>query len=81
MLLGVIWTAGFMANVPARKCTSCGDLLISDPRLRTLERCHARLACDGRVGSEGFRWLRKAAGLKAVHLAEPLDVTSMRVSR
>jgi len=33
------------------------------------------------VGPEGFRWLRKAAGLKAVRLAELLDVTPMQVSR
>ncbi|MCA1825504.1 MAG: helix-turn-helix domain-containing protein [Myxococcales bacterium] len=39
------------------------------------------LARRGDVGPEGFRWLRKAAGLKAVRLAEFLDVTPMQVSR
>jgi DNA-binding transcriptional regulator YiaG len=72
----------FTGNVPARKCTSCGELLISGPGLAAFERAITLdLARGGEVGPEGFRWLRKAAGLKAVRLAELLDVTPMQVSR
>jgi DNA-binding transcriptional regulator YiaG len=72
----------FIADVPARKCSSCGELLVSGPGLGTFERAITLdLARGGQVGPEGFRWLRKAAGLKAVHLAELLDVTPMQVSR
>jgi YgiT-type zinc finger domain-containing protein len=56
----------FTADVPARKCTACGELLISGPGLRAFERAITlELARGGAVGPEGFRWLRKAAGLKA----------------
>jgi len=72
----------FTAGVPARKCSSCGELLISGPGMAAFERAVTlELARGGEVGPEGFRWLRKAAGLKAVRLAELLDVTSMQVSR
>jgi DNA-binding transcriptional regulator YiaG len=72
----------FTAGVSARKCTSCGELLISGPGLGAFERAITiELARGGEVGPEGFRWLRKAAGLKAVRLAELLDVTPMQVSR
>src|SRR5882724_2653632 len=72
----------FTADVPSRKCTSCAELLISGPGLRAFERAITlELVRGGEVGPEGFRWLRKAAGLKAVRLAELLDVTPMQVSR
>jgi DNA-binding transcriptional regulator YiaG len=72
----------FTGDVPARKCTSCGELLISGPGLGAFERAITlELVRGGDVGPEGFRWLRKAAGLKAVRLAELLDVTPMQVSR
>src|SRR4051812_26326564 len=72
----------FTGNVPARKCVACGELLISGTGLGAFERAITlRLAQGGEVGPEGFRWLRKAAGLKAVRLAELLGVTAMQVSR
>src|ERR1700704_3808749 len=72
----------FTGDVPARKCVSCGELLISGPGLGAFERAITlELARGGEVGPEGFRWLRKAAGLRAVRLAELLDVTPMQVSR
>src|SRR6184192_2178551 len=72
----------FTGDVPARRCKSCGELLISGPGLAAFERAITLdLARGGEVGPEGFRWLRKAAGLKAVRLAELLDVTPMQVSR
>jgi DNA-binding transcriptional regulator YiaG len=72
----------FTADVPARKCASCGELLISGPGMGAFERAVTlELARGGGVGPEAFRWLRKAAGLKAVRLAELLDITPMQVSR
>ena len=72
----------FTGDVPARRCASCGELLISGPGLAAFERAITLdLARGGELGPEGFRWLRKAAGLKAVRLAELLDVTPMQVSR
>src|SRR4051812_30703973 len=72
----------FTGDVPARKCASCGESLVSGPGLAAFERAITLdLARGGAVGPEGFRWLRKAAGLKAVRLAELLDVTPMQVSR
>jgi DNA-binding transcriptional regulator YiaG len=72
----------FTADIPARKCTSCGELLISGPGMAAFERAITLdLARGGEVGPEGFRWLRKAAELKAMRLAELLDVTPMQVSR
>jgi len=72
----------FTGDVPARKCASCGEMVISGPGLAAFERAMTlQLARGGDVGPEGFRWLRRAAGLKAVRLAELLDVTPMQVSR
>src|SRR5437763_3931447 len=72
----------FTADVPVRRCTSCGELLISGPDMAAFERAITlELARGGEVGAEGFRWLRKATGLKAVRLAELLDLTPMQVSR
>src|SRR2546428_13556936 len=72
----------FTADVPARKCTSCGELLISGPGIAAFERATTlESARGGDVGAEGSRRLRKAAGLKAVRLAELLDVPPMQVSR
>jgi len=72
----------FTADIPARKCTSCAELLVSGPGMADFERAITLdLARGGEVGPEGFRWLRKAAGLKAVRLAQLLDVTPMQVSR
>src|SRR2546423_9335221 len=72
----------FTGDVPARKCIACGELLISGPGLGAFERAiTVELARGGEVGPEGFCWLRKAAGLKAVRLAELLDLTPMQVSR
>ncbi len=39
------------------------------------------LARSGAVGPQGFRWLRKAARLPSVRLAQLLDVTPGTVSR
>jgi YgiT-type zinc finger domain-containing protein len=72
----------FTADVPARKCSACSEVLVSGPGLLTFERAITLdLARGGQVGPEGFRWLRRAASLKAVQLAQLLDVTPMQVSR
>ena len=56
-----------------RRVADFGPGLDAFERAITLE-----LARGGEVGPEGFRWLRKAAGLKAVRLAELLEVTPMQ---
>ena len=57
-------------------------MLISGPGLVAFEHAISQaLARSGESGPEGFRWLRKAAGLKALQLAGLLDVTPMQVSR
>src|SRR5207245_9126933 len=72
----------FTADVPARKCTSCGELLISGPGIAAFERAITlELARGGDVGAEGIRSLRKDARMKAVRLAKMLDVTPMEESR
>src|SRR3954471_10846672 len=70
----------FTAEIPARECASCGEVLVSGPGMAAFERAITLdLVRGGEVGAEGFRWLRKAAGLKAVRLAALLDVTPMQV--
>src|SRR2546430_14715979 len=72
----------FTADIPARKGTSCGELLISGPGMAAFERAVTLgLGRGGEVGPEGLRWLREAAGLQAVRLAERLDVAPMQVWR
>ena len=72
----------FAADVPATKCDTCGEVLISGPGLVAFDRAvTVRLAHSGKVGPRGFRWLRGAAGLEAKRLAGLLDVTAGTVSR
>src|SRR5438067_2209433 len=47
----------------------------------TVEDVRAVLMGPSSCRAAGVRWLRKAAGLKAVRLAELLDVTPRQVSR
>lgn len=70
------------AELPARRCTNCGEVLTSGPAGVKADKAITRsLARSGEVGPEGFRWLRRAAGLPAKRLAGLLDVTPGTVSR
>src|SRR3954464_15406304 len=72
----------FTADVPARKCASCGELLISGPGLGAFERAITlELSRGGGVVPEVSRWLGQGSGLRRVRRAEWFDVTPMQVSR
>ena len=72
----------YTGEVPARQCPHCGEMLISGPGGLAFEQALTlTLARSGAVGREGFRWLRRSAGLKSGDLAALLDVTPAQVSR
>src|SRR5260370_35327892 len=65
----------FAADVRATRCDACGEVLISGPGMLAFDRAlTGELARSGTVGPQGFRWLRKAARLPPVRLAERLRV-------
>jgi hypothetical protein len=72
----------YSAEVPARACPHCGEQLVSGPGMLLFE---GALVCElaraGSLGPEGFRWLRRYAGLKAIDLAPLLGVSAVQVSR
>jgi DNA-binding XRE family transcriptional regulator len=71
----------FKADVDATRCGACDELLISGPGLLAAERALTARLARGAVGPQGFRWLRRAAGLQAMQLAALLDVSPGTVSR
>ena len=71
----------FKAEVAATRCGACGEVLISGPGLVAAERALTATLARSAVGPQGFRWLRRAAGLQAVKLAALLDVSPGTVSR
>jgi hypothetical protein len=72
----------FTGDLPATECRACGEVLISGPGMLAFgDAISLELARSGEIGPEGFRWLRKAAHLKATELAALFDVTPMQVSR
>jgi len=72
----------FAAELPARRCVACGESLVRGPALLAFEHALAlELARSGSVGPEGFRFLRRMAGLDGKKLAALLDVTPNQVSR
>src|SRR2546421_10657867 len=71
----------FTGDVPARKCTSCGELLISGPGLDAFERAITLELARGGEVPRASAGCARPLGLKAVRLAELLDVTPMQVSR
>jgi DNA-binding transcriptional regulator YiaG len=71
----------FTANVASQTCTACDAVYFEGPEMVALELEAARwLAENGFVSGEEFRLLRKTAGLRAVDLAELLDVSAETVS-
>jgi DNA-binding transcriptional regulator YiaG len=71
----------FKAEVAARRCAKCDEMLIAGPALLAADRALTSVLASGSVGPEGFRWLRRAAGLASLELAALLDVTPGTVSR
>lgn len=71
----------FKADVEATRCEACSEVLVSGPGLIAAERALTARLARSTVGPQGFRWLRRAAGLQAVQLAALLDVSPGTVSR
>jgi putative zinc finger/helix-turn-helix YgiT family protein len=72
----------FTAMVPVIKCRACGELYYPGPALEAFELDVAgELARHGEASAEAFSFMRRALGVKAVELAELLDVTPETVSR
>jgi putative zinc finger/helix-turn-helix YgiT family protein len=72
----------FTADVPALRCAACGAVFFDGPALGEFEHAAAReLARHGPATGETFRFMRKALGVRAVDLAELLDVTPETISR
>lgn len=72
----------FKTEVAARRCADCGEETYAGRDLAAFDLAVAgELARHGEVSAEGFSFMRRALGLKAVELAEWLDVTHETVSR
>jgi len=71
----------FVGELEAMQCDACGETFTSGPAGEALELAAARwLAEHGFTTGEEIRFMRKAAGLRAVDLAELLDVSPEAVS-
>jgi YgiT-type zinc finger domain-containing protein len=72
----------FVAKLPAQACRACGTTEVD---VKALERLELEVACElarrGPACGETFRYLRKALGMRALDLAELLDLTAETVSR
>ena len=72
----------FVAFVPARECTSCGESYFDSAAVECFELHVAmRLVDAGLVNGDAFRFMRKALRMHASELAELLDVAPETVSR
>lgn len=73
----------FTGSIPRMaECEKCGTEYASWNALKTLQTMVARdLAVSAAIGGEGFKYMRKALGIKAKHLASLLDVTRETLSR
>ena len=72
----------FQGTVRAKQCKGCGELLLDGPSLVEFERhIAAHLAESGARSGEAVRYMRKTLGLRAVDLAELIDVASETISR
>lgn len=72
----------FVASLPARFCKACGETSYEAAVLQRFDLHVAnRLAEAGLGNGMAFRFMRKALGLRAVDLAELLDVSAETLSR
>jgi len=72
----------FTRVLPATRCAKCGEETIPGPAMGAFELdAAAELARHGEMSAETFAFMRRALGLKAVELAELLDVAHETVSR
>jgi putative zinc finger/helix-turn-helix YgiT family protein len=72
----------FKAAVPALKCAKCGEETYAGQDLEAFDLAVAgELASHGVATAEAFSFMRRALGMKAMELAELLDVAPETVSR
>lgn len=72
----------FAAQLPAQRCTKCSETYLTADAVGQFELAVAlRLADAGAGSGDGFRFMRKALGLKSVELAGLLDVAAETMSR
>jgi YgiT-type zinc finger domain-containing protein len=65
----------FIATVPGYRCDACGEVQFEGADLARFEREVAKTLAESGVASvEAFRWMRKALDLRAMDLAELLNV-------
>jgi putative zinc finger/helix-turn-helix YgiT family protein len=69
-------------EVPVSRCSSCKETIFDGPFMERVELYAAdELARSGAVSPDGFKFMRKALGLRAEDLGEMLDVSNETVSR
>jgi|ERR1700682_1904171 len=72
----------FQGEIAASKCNACGETLVDGPALEAFDVSAAlELARAGFAAPEAMRFMRSALGLRAVELAELLDLTPETISR
>ena len=72
----------FTASMPATKCARCGETSFHGSDLADLElKVAAIIAREGPSDGETFKYMRKTFGLRAVDLAQLLDVAPETLSR
>ena len=72
----------FVSTLPVIRCSACGEETFAGPDLQALElRIAGELARHGEVAAEAFSFMRRVLGVRAMDLAEYLDVTPETVSR
>lgn len=72
----------FKASIPALVCNACGAVYFDGPALGDFDLAVANKLARARVSEgEAIKFMRRAAGLPAVTLAELLDTSPETVSR
>jgi putative zinc finger/helix-turn-helix YgiT family protein len=72
----------FVADLPARQCTSCGEKTVGGPDLLAFDAAVAsELARTGASSPEALKFLRKSMALTAAELGELLALRPETISR
>ncbi len=72
----------FTRSIPALRCARCGEETMKGADIEAFElEVAAELARHGELPADAFRFARRTLGMRAVDLAELLDVTAETVSR
>ena len=72
----------FVAELPARRCASCGERTVSGPDLLAFDAAVAgELARSGASSPDALKFLRKTMALTAAELGELLELRPETISR